>query len=215
MTNENIRLLLIFTILIPIVIGVIHYKTADNDSRLFLFFLIIGFFTDLTMRLLNNVESHRHLVLIYNVYSLIEALFFFWYIRKKTESKLLRSFANAFLYTTLPFWIFCHTVYSLLLSEKISQSALFDITYEILAAFLAGFALLQLTERSDGITRTPVFWFTMGIFFYCFCTFFIMGYLQTWMAIKIWFMNNIINLISYSFFTMGFWQLRHEKKAVP
>lgn len=212
MPNETIRSLLIATILIPIVVGVANYKVVDRDSRLFLFFLVIGFITDATMRVMRLANQAQFGIHIYNIYSLIEALFFFWYIRQKTDSVQLRKVSNIVLYATIPFWILCHTAYKVWMEGKASPSALFDITYEILAAFLTGFVLLQLAESTQDITRSRIFWFTMGIFFYCFCTFFIMGLLQTQIVLKIWFMNNIINLISYGFFTVAFSRFRWSKK---
>ncbi len=209
--NESqtvIKGLLALTILIPLFTGALKFRTADLISRLFVFFLLLGLTTDLTMWFMIHTGNTSPLLPVFNVYSLLEALFFFWFLQATIVYQPLRTIARVCLFGTVPFWLFSVLIYPYLAEGNPSRNAPFDAIYEIVVSFIAGFALLQLVEKEDSVFSNEVFWFTLGIFFYCFCTFFIMSFLQTNIGLQIWFLNNIINIISYSFYTLGFARIR-------
>lgn len=207
-----IKGLLILPILIPLFIGLKKVSSRDKISSWFILFLVIGLATDVAMWCLLYVGGTENLLWVFNLYSLLEALFFFWFLGYTALSNSIRIISRAFLYSTLPFWLLCIFVYPLMMKGA-SRSAVFDTTYEVIISFLAGLALLQHVEKEESIFSKPVFWFIFGIFFYCFCTFYIMTFLQTFLSHKIWFLNNIFNIISYVFYSLGFWYLK--AKPVP
>lgn len=96
---------------------------------------------------------------------------------------------------------------------SISAGPVFDPFYEVSVAFLAGFCLLEMVENQNEIDKEPVFWIFLGMFFYCFSTFFVMGFLNTLLSQKIWFLNNIFNIISYLFYAVGFWKINQARSV--
>jgi len=202
--------LLSLLILVPLTIGLIKFKEADFVGRLFVLFLALGMSVDLTMWRLLSIGQTSDLLRIFNFYSLLEALFFFWFISKTSLSVILRRATNVCLYGIIPVWIFCDVVYPLFVSSD-GRGASFDVIYEVLVSFLAGFSLLRWAESDDAIGSSYGFWLTVGIFFYCFCTFFIMFFLETVMASRLWFLNNIFNVIAYVFYVIGFLKLKNSK----
>ena len=173
----------IWGILLPLLIGLIHFKKAGPSFRLFTFFLVAGFATDFSMFLVQGTVHHELLPVIFHYYSLVEALTFFFMIYYHATGKLIKRGTLALLVLTPLLW--CVVVYVRPAFVLASGSQIFDPFYEVVAAFLAGFTLLQLVERQPDVIRTPIFWILLGIFFYCFCTFFIMGFLNTLLAQRI------------------------------
>lgn len=192
---------------IPLVFGLLRFKRAEKVGRLFVLFIAVGSFVDTVMLTSIYLNKTSYLLLVFNVYSLLEALFFFWFLWSTAPSDSIRKISRTFLYLTLPLWIFLIFVLPMIVKE-ISRSAAFDTTYYIITSFLAGFVLLQRVENEKSVFSNPWFWFTLGIFFCSFCTFYIMAFVQTILANKIWFLNNIFNIISYTFYSLGFWYIK-------
>ena len=207
MSQLGLKIILGAFIGVPLVIGLTKFNKADRVGRLFVLFIGAGSVVDTVMLTSIYFDKTRYLLLIFNVYSLLEALFFFWFVWATALSDFIRNIAKALLYLTLPLWILFIFIFPLLVKE-ISRSAAFDTTYYIITSFLAGFALLQLVENEKSVFTSSSFWFTLGIFFCSFCTFDIMTFLQTILANKSWFLNNVFNIISYAFYSLGFWYLK-------
>jgi hypothetical protein len=179
--------------------------------RLFFLFLIIGLITDVTMFYLIYIVRYErldHLRSIFNFYSLIESLVFFLFTLRNIRWYWLRSINKILLILAPFFWLFFIQLYpEILFAEKTAGQA-YGTIYEICAAFLSGFALLQMVEKEESLLSSFGFWILLGIFFYCFCTFFIMGFLNTILSQQIWFLNNIFNILTYGFYSIGLWKYR-------
>ncbi len=208
--SEIIQLISIWGITIPLMIGLIHFKAAGFQFRLFVFFLVVGLFTDITMYCLRGTSNSYHLRDILNGYSLVEACFFLWLTYNNTSVKLLKRISKSLLIVTPLFWLLLMIIRSGKMNTSPGQ--VFDPFYEVSVAFLAGFILLQIVEQDTTLDKNPIFWILLGIFFYCFCTFFIMGFLNTLLSQKIWFLNNIINIITYIFYSVGLWKCHTSLK---
>ena len=182
------------------------WKKAGWTFRLFNLFLIYGFVADVLVGLILKPELLSYV--IFKSYSLLEALFLFWFLKHTSSSFYIKKISHIFLLITLPVWIF--TNYFLIESTQLSN--LFDPYYEISSAFLAGFSLLKLSENEYHLTRLPLFWFLVGIFIYCFCTFFISGFLSSRILEKIWFIHNIIAILTYILFSIGFYKFHSANK---
>lgn len=187
-------------------IGLAYFKTAEFQFRLFAFFLVAGFCTDITMYSLQNTTSYKYLPDILNVYSLMEASTFLWLVHHNSKQKLTLRVSQLLLIATPLFWIM--VVFFKPISIKVSASQLFDPYYEVSVAFLASFILLEMVERSNAVTTLPIFWLFLGIFFYCFSTFFLMEFLNTIFSQRIWVLSNIINIITYIFYSVGLWKIQ-------
>jgi hypothetical protein len=203
--QRSIQIVSIVAIIVPICIGLINLKRAGFELRLLLAFLVIGLITDLTMFYLVGINRTTHLLTIFNVYSLTEALFFYWFIWRNVNNVFFERMLNVLLFLTPLFWLIFVVLYPNTLFTEATASQVFDTIYEIMAAFLSGYVLLKMVEREDTVLKVPHFWVLMGIFFYCFCTFFIMSFLNTQLSQQIWFLNHIINILTYLIFCISFW----------
>jgi len=201
-----LQIISIWGVVIPLVIGLLNFRKGEFQFRLFVFFLLAGFCTDITMYFVLVSSYSYYLGDILYCYSLIEACIFFWVCYHNASQKLLKRISLVLLISTPFLWLLLLIARSGL--QNITPGQVFDPFYETCVAFLAGLIILQIVEQDYAIGRNPLFWILMGMFFYCFCTFFIMGFLNTLLSLKIWFLNNIINLITFVFYSIGLWKLR-------
>jgi hypothetical protein len=209
--SKAIQLISIWGIMVPLAIGLFNYKTAGYQFRLFIFFLVIGFATDITMYVLKGTIYKDRLPDIFNYYSLVEAITFLLVIYLNATGKLMKQSVSILILITMLLWLVVVLIRPVFLQVPASQ--IFDPFYEVIVAFLAGFTLLQLVEEQPDVIHIPVFWILLGIFFYCFCTFFLMGFVNTLLSQRIWIVNNIINLLTYVLYSVGLWKLRHPISA--
>lgn len=179
----------------PLVLGLLKFKKADLNIRLFIIFLMIGFLTDLFgwyFYLSKNSSANVSLRFMYN---LIEPVFLFWFVSQFSSHKIIKIvFAKAWI-VLLPFWtisIFYKEIF-----------ALFKTTTEVFLAFASSFCILTLVEKQENSTSQPVFWLLIGIFFYNFCTFFFMSLVTSKMGFNLWYIHNIINIISNLIYFSG------------
>jgi len=207
MTDQQFVLKIISTlaILLPLFINLLRIKKAGLVGWLFLCFLFMGFFSDVLMWYLYIKSVKGISGPVFTLYSLFEALFFFWVIQYLTESSVLKSIARIFLFAAFPLWIGGFFIYPLFIEGQTAQYIPFSTAYEVITSFLSGFALLYLAEHEKMILRMGSFWFFLALFFYCFCTFFIMSMLGSFLSLSLWPLNNIINIITYIFYSVGLW----------
>lgn len=188
-------------ILIPIGFAIRAYATAGLAIRLFLFFLLIGLTTDLTMWFLIYNKHYDYLLPVFSAYSLVDSLFCFWLIQNLAAPSPLKKIALISLWLMPPLWLASIFIESVTIP--------FETIYEIVVSFLSGFLLLKIAESEGSVISNPFFWLLLGIFFYCFSTFFLMTLLGTEISQKVWWLNNVINMITYIAFAVGLSKARY------
>jgi hypothetical protein len=203
-TDEWIRLVSIFSILAPLSIGFWRRKDLDKGLRYFWVFLVFAFAVDIGIYIWVRTGNNKVASLIYSLYSLAEALVFLGVVRYSSGNLLLKRFVSLMWVLTLAHWLGL-MIFSLVKpASNFLISAVFDPVYQVIAAFLAGFVLLEIVERNPKPLQTPAFWILLGIFFYCFCTFFILGLANTLLGQQMWWLHNIFNITAYGLYAVGF-----------
>jgi hypothetical protein len=201
---EWIRIVSIFSILIPLFFGWLRWRNLVKGLRYFWVFLLFAFAVDIGIYTWVRTGNNKLASLIYSLYSLAEALVFLAFIRYSSGNLLLKRFVSLMWVLTLLHWLGL-MIYSLVNpASNFLISAIFDPVYQVVASFLAGFVLLEIVERNLKPVQTPTFWILLGIFFYCFCTFFILGLVNTILGQKLWWLHNIFNITAYGLYAMGF-----------
>jgi hypothetical protein len=209
MTRDETALKVFSTlaILVPIIIGAFSLKTTDTLFRLFFLFLIIGFIIDSLSWYLIQKNNKQVMLIIFNIYSLIEANVFLWFVVESLSLCIQKRLYRIILLFLSVSWAICFFL-SFYIQSGGSPSGIFVALYEVIISFMAGMALLKIIETNHSIIDIPKFWILLGIFFYCFCSFFIMGFLETIAAQRVWFVSNGINLVTYIFYSIGLFKLR-------
>lgn len=210
MTHILLAKISTISVLLPIVLCAWAItKRAENYFWLFLLFLLFGFFVDCVgWYQYASGSSVPHWDVLRRSYALVEALFFFWLVSHTAESSISRT-ARLTMYAIIPFWLILEVFIPLgwlaSLGGDETEIAYFQALYRTLAAFLSGFALLQLAEKDTFHWAKPLPWFLFGILVYSLATF-VMMLLQREGALaeRFWYLHNVINLVTYILFSLGF-----------
>src|SRR5206468_9575099 len=92
------------TLLIPILAGVLKFRIAGNPFRGFMFLLIYGFFTDLLVWQLLE-RSRATSLFLFNIYSLVESMFYFWFIMVTNEGTAIRKICRLLTVFAITLWL--------------------------------------------------------------------------------------------------------------
>lgn len=187
------------SVVLPLAVGFWRFRQLDVPYRLFVLFLLIGLITDLSgwyFYLTKNIAANEY---ARQAYDLFEAVFITWLIRQFTFNTVLKKTLFWLWPVLLLFWA-THFFFA-------DALAMFKSTTQIFFAFAASYCILQITETTPKISRLLSFWILLGIFFYCFTTYFIMGLLSTKLS-GIWYMHNAVNIITNLIYLIGFLRSR-------
>jgi hypothetical protein len=196
---EIITEISIYSVLLPIAFGIKGFKSNPFILNAFLIYLCYGALIDIASDYFYEPN------VIYNSFTFFQALFFAWYLYKVfNQPKLFK----AYLFLTA-FWcilyLFSH-LYMLNDWKFKILSSLFDTIAVIVTSFIAAAALVNMVKDDIALTKNPIFWFTLAIFFYTFCTYFIVSFVsnETYRE-KLWWIHNLANIAAYMLYTYGYW----------
>ncbi len=206
--NEIIAILSTYTVLLPVAAGFFVYSKLRQWYRYLLFFLIFGFSVDLFCTF---IDDSNH---VFNFYRLAEGLFyasFLYHLSDYKHSKII--FISVFTSLILVYGITHAIVLENYDLRKLN--AAFDMFSSIVLSFCAAAVMLQLTQRVEKLTKEPAFWFTTSIFIYFFCTNFLFSLIENReLLFKIWFLHNLINIITYLIDMKGFLSVKRISDPV-
>jgi len=189
----------IYSVLLPIAFGIKGFRTNPFILNAFLLYLIYGGLIDIVSDFINEPN------IIYNSFTFIQVLFFTWFLYQVfNQKKLFKSYV-----VLSSFWcvlyFFCH-FYLLDDWQLLKLSSLFDTMAVIVTSFIAAAALVNMVKDELALTKNPIFWFTLAVFFYTFCTYFIVSFIaKVSYREKLWWIHNLANITSYLIYAYGFW----------
>jgi hypothetical protein len=184
-----------FSVVLPLTIGFWKFRKTDWLVKGFLFFLIVGFATDLAGWYFYLSKDGTSNLYIRHVYDFIEPVFLFWFLSLVATNQLIKRFFMWFIIILVPCWA--------VRFFYLDAMAIYRSTFQVFVAFGACFSLIQIVETKKEVTEQLIFWLLLGVFFYCFSTFFFMGILISKLA-KIWYAHNIINILTNLIYFIGF-----------
>ncbi len=199
-----------FSILIPIFYcGWAIIIRAKANLWLFLIFLLFGFVVDF-LSWYSYVKSpgdnfRKVISWLYEVYPVVEAIFFFWIIKHYDSLRRIKKLSFISILMVLPLWLMFNYLFDFIDFFDVKSFGLFHMLYRVVAAFLACYSLLSLLETNINVHNRQDFWFLTGIFIYNFATFCILLIRGTEIASQLWYLHNVMNIITYLFYTIGFY----------
>lgn len=211
MNEETIGLISIFTGGLPAFAGMIVFYKAGFKHRMLVFFLLYGFLSDVVKW---QLYEHNYTLAqnsLFYIYSLIEPVFFCWFIYKSCDFKAVSKTALLLAFALPLLWIFTHFDFTWLTWKKNMSEAMFNTIYGMVISVLASYSILRLTLQNEPLFSMPDFWFLSAIFFYFFCTFFVKIFLQTPQMDKFWFIHDLFNIMTCFIYAYGF--LKIETKS--
>lgn len=196
---EIITEISIYSVLIPITFGIKGFKSNPFILKAFFIFLCYGGIVDIASDFIVGTY------LLYSTYSFFQVLFFTWFLYKVfNQPKLYKPFIGIIVFWCA-LYLFSHVI---LINDWhfLELSSLFDTIAVIITSFIAAAALVNLVKDELELTKNPLFWFCLGIFFYTFCTYFIFSFVSNpSYREKLWWIHNLANITAYMLYTYGYW----------
>lgn len=205
-----------YSALLPILVGSLAFR-KHHIVKWFVAFLFYGFLTDFINSLSdsssNVIEETTFALFIQNLYSLVDACFLFWFIAQFITEGEGRRILYGLAIAMVPFWVVSSFVVRDVLANGQSLSAYFEVSYEVLLASASAYAILKLVERGTDHPLGRFLWVLIGIFTFNFMIFFLHAFISTEIATQIWFMGNIINIITMLMYAYCFFKIKCEGKT--
>lgn len=189
---------------LPILTGFFSFNFLNKTHKVFLFFLSFGFTIDVLSFLFYEENNMVGLTYLFNIYSLVEAIFFIGYLAVVSRIIWLKRYKYYLFIGFTLFWIFVNLILGKKSAYGENMGGMFEMSYMLVVSALSVAAILNWMEEKEKLTLRPDFWFSLGIFFYCFSVFFLFILRNNPFINKIWFAHNLINFIATVLFIAGF-----------
>jgi hypothetical protein len=189
-----------FSALPAIFLGIPLFKSVSVNIKLFLVFFVLGFLIDLFgwySFLTKNGLANQNMRF---VYILIETVFYFWFTGSLIQSKIANLLIKNVWILLLPLWFFA--------TQSADGMRYYMVIFQITISGIISYCMIKSIETEESIWQQLVFWILLGSFFYYFSTFFFMSFLDSQFGLNLWYMRNIIGVISNLIFAWGFFVYR-------
>ena len=199
-----------FSILFPILFGLLNFKEAKTGSRLLLYYLIASGLINLVAM---TIFKRNNLPLLH-LYTIVEAVLILSYLRTLFIENLIK---KILLCTIFIFPIFCVLNFTFLQSINTFNT----YTRPLEAILITFFCMLYLYKSgfTENWTNKPSSWFNMGILIYfpVACIIFIVSNYMVFvhknrgMNLHVWDLHAILVLAMYIFWARGFHLLKNGR----
>ncbi|MCV9385988.1 hypothetical protein [Reichenbachiella ulvae] len=200
-------------VLLPIFLGCWScWQKAEGTLRLFVVFLLFGFAIDgMGWYQYHQNLSHGSIDFLRRFYALVEALFFAWFTLQHIKTKKL-FYSKAIFFSLILLWMWLE-IFIPHLGNGVEKYAGFQAIYRVLISVLSGWVILSVLEEGKAYAQNSTLWFLFGVFCYSLCTFIMMIFQRIpGLAEELWPMHNVINIICYVLFSIGF--LLHPRSKI-
>lgn len=192
--------------ILPAYFSVRRWKYLDRPLKGFAVFSIISVGQTVAEFVLGRMGIHNQFLL--NYYQLVEFIFVMYLFFYRAETGL---FKEGIQYITM-LYILTWVIYKFYFENPDKFSEVIAPLSSFFFIIVSGYALVQLLQSSTIIiSKTPMFWFSTGIFLYAAGTIIIFLFSNAILAMGIdyfnalWHVNWGFTLISNLCFSKGFW----------
>ncbi len=198
----------IYFIFVSILSGalVIFRKETPMYIRVFPFFLALTALVEIIGWQLS--DNNANTTLLYNVFTTLEFIFYFWMLRQVIRQKVARRIILFFI-------LLYPVVAGLDILRGLSAHRFHSETYALgcfLVAAICIFYFLELfvLPHSVSLVREPAFWICSGLLFFYSCSFPIFGYvnflnrLPVVIQLNLGVILDLLNILLYSLFAISF-----------
>lgn len=205
MIIEILNEISIYSIFVPILIGLFNYSNLETNARVLMLILAFAFIPQIAT-VINKPAILP--VFFYNGYILVEALLWPMIFILSVQSNTIKNsyFLIWFINFIVPLiYIFFFGLLSTFHSPMVCLNSLLQIIYTVLFFY-------DLNQRNAYINlkREPMLWFCLGLLFYSTCTFFLFLFykkINKYMTKSelniLWQIHNFFNILMYLLFSAG------------
>ena len=203
----------LYSVLLPLVVGLINYKYLEVNSKFVLLILLFASISQLSPEFYQNKAGNW---LIYNVYTIIDTLFWgliFWLNQK---SATIRTFIFLIWLSHLSISLYFFYQYGIAYRfyyELVCLDSLVQVVW-----VLTFFYSIYYNENNKRLEYYPMFWFSMGVLLYTPSTYFLFAYYsQIRLSLTreyqyLWRLHDLMNGLLYVSLSIGMWVNRYRFK---
>ena len=192
----------VFSVLVPLAIGISWYKLQEANSRTML--LLLGFASLAQLSVLIRADQIRFFC--YNTYTLLDMLLWLYLFYQNIHIGKIRKLiiVMGVIEVISVLTIFINLgVNSRFYNELVCMDSLSHIAFVLIY-----FYDLYKNERNHKIENTSIFWFSISILIYAPSTYLLFCYFNQIKGSSfredIWLMHDVLNTISYLIIAFGF-----------
>ena len=188
------------SILIPLILGIFLFKDLSKDLRLFMYYIVLSFVTDLVSFIVMSY-SYRNAPIL-NIFTVLEFIFLIYILSIWNTYKIFIIIFKAL----IPLFVIAFVLLDILGVEKFNEIKTISRTISI--GILIIFSVITLFTISDAVKipiyLDPRFWITSGILIYCAgnLLLFLFG-IFIYEGEEIYFIHNFSNILANIFYAGG------------
>jgi len=194
--------------LISFLVSLLLFRSSIRKTylKIFPFYLLLTLIVEILGEILNSKKIHN--LWLYNFFTIVEFIFYFWVIRKIIQNKKVK---KIFLFVLITYPVCAIT--NILFIQKINHFHSFTYAMGcllIVACCIYYFYELFLLPHSVSLIKQPAFWICTGLLFFYTFTFPIYGLTNFVLGLPRVIIRNlesvikILNVFLYSMFSIAF-----------
>lgn len=204
--------LAITTCFIAVIIGIVKFKKAVYEERLFIFVLLLAFTVDFLMGFTSI--SKRISYTLYDFYGIFETVVFFTYLEYKSYYQKQKLINRSIRTGLIILWLVLHRESWMAFRYFTDINPIYDGIYQVIAAFMSGYGLLLMIEKEKNIFQLSGFYILLAITYNCFANFFLSLFANNPTVKKLWFIFNFDNLICYILVIIAFTKIKKQSPVI-
>lgn len=198
---EAFQLVSVYSVLVPIMVGMYMVGRLDRNSKLVFVLLICAAFPQIGSSLV-SVEKKNFL---YNSYTFVDHIFWaviFYLSSRRLGLKLVILF-SFILFTLYSMNLFSRSgIDSRFFTELVALNHLIQVIW-----VLSFYYSLYMEEEIYELEKTPIFWFSLGLLLYAPSSYFLFVFFEEVRNQEkypeLWIIHNLLNTLMYLVFTIG------------
>lgn len=191
----------VFSVLLPLLIGIILFKNLEVNSRLMLILLAFASISQLSSYFL----AKGHVWIFYNLYTIIDSVvwaYIFFRNSKRTAIKISIFTIVLFQLTGALYSFISKGIEIKFFSEFVCLNSILQILW-----VLSFFYERYISEQVIALERDPMFWYCIGILIYAPTTYFLFAFYDIVQVEKkyanLWSIHHVLNVCMYFIFSIG------------
>jgi hypothetical protein len=194
----------IFSVLVPLILGIIFYTRLEPNSRILVLMLAFASISQLSSFFLTNWNK---IWVFYNIYTFIDSAFWGYLFYKNSENRRIRYTITTIilLQAIVSVYIFSYAgINKRFFSEFVCLNSLLELFW-VLSFFYERYK----REEIEALEKEPMFWFCLGILIYDPTTYFLFAFYDIVRHSpnpqykSLWTIHDFLNACMYLIFAVG------------
>ena len=197
-----------YSILIPIVVGLLYFRQFDKNARIMFFLILLAGMPQLAYGFFPEPKYNAFNLTLRNCYSLADPLVWSILFFRNISNKKLRKLVAVIPFAQVVLWLYLVSIKKIdhvLFKEMICATSVIQVLW-VTVYFYEQYKSYEISR----IEIKPLFWFCLGILIYAPTTYFLFVFYDqihdpNSKNYSLWNIHSVINALMYCIISVGFW----------